>query len=809
MKKHLFATGMLLLSQLYIIAAPPTVTHHIKIDQFGYFPNSRKVAVIADPQTGYNAAESFSPGTGVNQYQIRRWTDDAIIFSGTLTAWNSGATHTQSGDRGWWFDFSSLTTPGSYYVFDVANNVGSYRFEIANNVYAEAMKQAIRVFFYQRINFAKQTPFVEAKWSDAAAFEGANQDRFARSRFDKTNPATARDVHGGWMDAGDYNKYVTFTLSPLCNMLETYRLHPDIFGDNYNIPESGNGIPDLLDEVKWEMDWLKRMQDASGTNGFFLKVGVDNFNAASPPSTDNNPRYYLPECTSSTLTGCAVFALAANVYKALPGLVTYGNDLQTRAINAWARAKVTTADFTTFQTACDDQDIKAGDADAGIEDQREMAIIAAVYLYEATGIAEYRTTFDNLYTQARPVSFGWWGPYYTAVQRALLRYTTLPGATPAVVNNIRSSKAGQNGILSINDYNANSDLYRSSMPDDQYHWGSNEVKANAANHNLDFASFGVNTGQSTLYREVAESYLHWFHGVNPMGKVMLSNMSAYGGEVSVNEFYHSWFGEGTNWDNVQTSLYGPPPGYVPGGPNKNFGVTTINPPFGQPPQKSYREWNTGWNGSFNENSWEITEPSIYGQAAYISLLARIVGNTPGATLPLHILSLRATQSNNITNLHWEVVVPNNSKSFTVQRSPNGRDFESVQTIAAIAGQKNYSAQDPSTKSKDIYYRIKETDANEQVYYSNILRVGTEAKQQVSIYPNPARDFITLNGVAEKAGPVSVKIYDAKGQLVLSSSWTQPAGSFARRIETQTLTKGIYWLSVSGVVNADAMRVMKQ
>lgn len=650
---------------------------------------------------------------------------------------------------------------------------------------------------------------MEAKWSDAAAFEGANQDRFARSRFDKTNPATARDVHGGWMDAGDYNKYVTFTLSPLCNMLETYRLHPDIFGDNYNIPESGNGIPDLLDEVKWEMDWLKRMQDASGTNGFFLKVGVDNFNAASPPSTDNNPRYYLPECTSSTLTGCAVFALAANVYKTLPALVTYGNDLQTRAINAWARAKVTTADFTTFQTACDDQDIKAGDADAGIEDQREMAIIAAVYLYEATGDTEYRTAFDNLYTQARPVSSWWWGPYYTAVQRAMLRYTTLPGATPAVVNNIRTIKAGQNGILSINDYNANTDLYRSSMPDDQYHWGSNEVKANAASHNLDFVSFGVNTGQSTLYLEVAESYLHWFHGVNPMGKVMLSNMNAYGGEESVNEFYHSWFGEGTNWDNVQTSLYGPPPGYVPGGPNKNFGITTINPPFGQPPQKSYREWNTGWNGSFNENSWEITEPSIYGQAAYISLLARIVGNTPGAALPLHILSLRATQSGTITNLHWEVVVPNNSKSFTVQRSPNGRDFENVQTVAAVAGQKNYSAQDPSTKSKDIYYRIKETDANDQVYYSNILRVGADTKQHVSIYPNPARDFITLNGVAEKAGPVSVKIYDAKGQLVLSTTWEQATGRFARRIETQTLTKGIYWLSVSGAVNANAMRVMKQ
>lgn len=247
MKKHLPAIAALLLIQISLFAIPPVITSHIKIDQFGYFPDSRKMAIIADPQTGYNAAESFSPGTGVNQYQVRRWTDDVVVYSGTLTAWNSGATHAQSGDRGWWFDFSSVSTPGSYYVFDVANNVGSNRFEISIDVYAAVLQQAVRVFFYQRINFAKQAPYVETKWSDDAAFEGANQDRFATSRFDKGNPATARDVHGGWMDAGDYNKYVTFTLSPLCNLLETYRMHPTIFADNYNIPESGNGIPDLLD----------------------------------------------------------------------------------------------------------------------------------------------------------------------------------------------------------------------------------------------------------------------------------------------------------------------------------------------------------------------------------------------------------------------------------------------------------------------------------------------------------------------------------------------------------------------------------
>jgi hypothetical protein len=89
--------------------------------------------------------------------------------------------------------------------------------------------------------------------------------------------------------------------------VEAYRINPNVFKDNYNIPESGNGIPDILDELKWELDFLKLMQDATGTNGFLLKVGVDNFNEVTPPSTDTRPRYYLPECTSATISGASMF----------------------------------------------------------------------------------------------------------------------------------------------------------------------------------------------------------------------------------------------------------------------------------------------------------------------------------------------------------------------------------------------------------------------------------------------------------------------------------------------------------------------
>jgi hypothetical protein len=116
--------------------------------------------------------------------------------------------------------------------------------------------------------------------------------------------------------------------------------------------------------------------------------------------------------------------------------------------------------------------------------------------------------------------------------------------------------------------------------------------------NLDFITFNINPSTHAQYKEVAEQYLHWMHGVNPMGMVMLSNMYSYGAEKCANEIYHTWFTDGSIWDNSLTSLNGPAPGYVPGGPNKSYSGTVAGI-TNQPPQKAYKDWNAG----YPENSW--------------------------------------------------------------------------------------------------------------------------------------------------------------------------------------------------------------
>ena len=130
--------------------------------------------------------------------------------------------------------------------------------------------------------------------------------------------------------------------------------------------------------------------------------------------------------------------------------------------------------------------------------------------------------------------------------------------------------------------------------------------------------YDLNADADESYREKALSVVHYLHGVNPLNMVYLTNMYEYGAEYSANEIWHDWFHDGSVWDDALTSERGPAPGYVPGGPNAAYSGQAA-PPVGEPAQKAYRDWNTG-----SGLPWEITEPAIYYQAAYVKLLSNFV-----------------------------------------------------------------------------------------------------------------------------------------------------------------------------------------
>lgn len=609
------------------------VNPFIIVDQFGYLPVSPKIAVIRDPQTGFDAGLSFVPGT--NYIVVNALTGEKV-FRGTPVSWNSGATDISSGDKAWHFDFSAVTATGRYFILDSAQSHRSYTFEISPIVYREVLKHAVRTFFYQRVGFDKDTLYAGAAWADSASHMGPLQDKNCRLYSDKDNTATERDLSGGWYDAGDYNKYTNWTANYIVEMMKAYQESPKAWADDYNIPESGNGIPDLLDEAKWGIDHLLRMQEPDGS-----VLCIVSEAHASPPSLASGQSVYGPATTSASFNTAAAFAISAKVYRAL-NMTDYADTLVSRAEKAWAWGVANPAvKFHNNNESAGTKGVGAGDQEEDDYGRSVSKIEAACFLFEATGKAEYDDYFKANYQQMHLFMWNYAYPYEPIAQDLLLYYTRVPGADATISAGIRSTY--KNAMLTNSEnfpaYYNKKDPYQAHMND--YTWGSNNQKGAQGSMFYNMAYYDLDAAKKQDALKAAQGYIHYIHGVNPLNRVYLSNMYAFGGDNCANEFYHSWFCNGSpRWDRVGVSQYGPPPGYVPGGPNPSYdrdgccststcgsaannalcNSEDLEPPKNQPKQKSYKDFNTSWP----LNSWSVTENSCGYQVNYIKLLSKFV-----------------------------------------------------------------------------------------------------------------------------------------------------------------------------------------
>jgi hypothetical protein len=602
----------------------------IVVDQFGYLPNMKKAAVLRFPKVGYDSNQSYWP----QQLQVVNSATGAVVYTGWPQDWNSLKTDDSSGDQVWHFDFSSITTPGTYEIVDTTNNHRSARFEIGDNIYRNVLIQAVRSFFYQRAGHAKNAGNAGAGWADAASHLKAGQDPQARRFLDRNNANTARDLRGGWFDAGDFNKYTSWTSTYVQDLLDAYTQNPTIWTDDFNLPESYNGIPDLLDEVKWGLDSLVRLQNGDGS-----MLSIVGLSTASPPSASTDPSYYGDASTSATLAAAAAYAHGAKVYGSLnnSAMNTYAADLLARAKRAWNWAQANpNVTFFNNDSGRGTAGLGAGQQEVNDEKRAQLRLFAAIKLFAATGDATYRSYIDSHYTEEPMFAIWFVSAFNAASARNLLYYASLPGATASVSSAIRTRFLDMWGRSDYGGWgaaDAQRDPYRAYISD--YTWGSNGAKANAGTLFTEESYYGISRHTADQVSNAAADYLHYLHGVNPFGKVYLTNMNSFGAENSVNQIFHDWFKHGSAlWDSAKTSTYGPAPGFVVGGPNYNqwdwdnrcpgisadCGSTRPSPPYGQPPQKSYLDFNDGWP----LNSWPISENSNGYQTAYIRLLARFV-----------------------------------------------------------------------------------------------------------------------------------------------------------------------------------------
>jgi hypothetical protein len=603
---------------------------YIMVDQFGYLPKLNKVAVLRSPVIGYDAGQSYTPS---NTLQVVNLANGAVVFSGPAAPWQNGKTDTSSGDRAWTFDFSSVTTPGTYEIVDVERKLRSARFEIGDNVYRNVLIQAVRTFFYQRAGQIKKAAHAGANWADGASHLGPGQDSQARRFLDKKNPATERDLRGGWFDAGDMNKYTSWTAGYTQELMDAYVQNPSVWTDDFNLPESNNGIPDLLDEAKWGMDSLVRLQNDDGS-----VLSVVTMAGGSPPSSATGPSYYGDASTSATLAAAAAYAEGAKVFGSLdnPAMKAYAADLLSRAKRAydWAVANPQVV-FRNNDASNKTAGLAVGQQETDDKGRAVMRMQTAIKLFAATGDASYRDYVDAHYKEAEMFKNWSLSGFSAGDARVVLYYAALPGATASVAADIRTRYLDLMGRPDYDNWGAvesQKDPYRAHIG--AYTWSSNSVKANAGTLFAEEAYYGIGRHTAEQANNAAADYLHYLHGVNPLGKVYLTNMTSFGAQNSTNHIWHTWFFNGTPWGDAKNSAYGPAPGFVVGGPagsqwdwdggcpgaSPKCGATRPTPPYGQPPQKSYADFNDGWP----LNSWSISENSNGYQVAYIRLLARFV-----------------------------------------------------------------------------------------------------------------------------------------------------------------------------------------
>jgi endoglucanase len=786
----------------------------IKIDQFGYLPNAQKIAIISRPVLGYNGGSTFTPGIGANVYKVKDANTNAVVFSGTISAWNAGATDAISGDKTWWFDFSAVTTPGNYYIFDATTSEQSHTFTIDTIVYSAILQTCQKMYYYQRCGVEKFATFAGAPYSDAACHIGGNnQDAQCRLYSSPNDVSTNKDLSGGWHDAGDYSKYVNFTQEAINDLLLAYKENPDVWNDATGIPESGNGIPDILDHIKIETDWLLKMQQTNGS--VLCIVGTQNFANASPPSADAAQRVYGPATTSASFTTAVVLAQASHIMAAIPALNSYSATLQTAAINAYNWA-VSNPNITFYNSG---GTIAAGENELGSTYEiNARQFDANVYLYACTGLAAYKNYIDANYASIHAMQWYYWYQFELGHQDALLYYaklsgTYLPTATVAadIIANYTTSITANNPE-SLPGFINKSSSYNAYMHANNYTWNSHNFIAHNAIMMYDAITYNINAANHTNYRNAANAYLSYYHGVNPLDNTYLTNTTSLGADHCITEIYHAWFTDGSVWDKTGTSLYGPPAGYLTGGVNPSYtlddccntnscgtagntlcNAASVTPPIGQPPLKSYKDFNTDWP----QNSFKITEIGIYTQAAYLRLLSKFA--TPISTLPLAIaptdLYLHGQIINNAILLKWNDKSLENYANIVLQKSNDGISFENVLVINNTT---NTFIDKQTSLFQKYYYRLQGVQ-NSQIVYSNMASFSM--MPSIEIYPNPVKNVLCSNGINCK----KIIITNTSGATIMVFTDAQKQ-QFANGINVENLPTGLYFITM---IQADGGQMVKR
>ncbi|MBQ8094262.1 MAG: glycoside hydrolase family 9 protein [Clostridia bacterium] len=531
----------------------------ILTNQVGYFPSADKMAVLLTDQdipVAFSVYDEFG----------------REVFSGLTELYGLDR---DSGDSLQKIDFTVLTDEGTY---TIRTNDGrtSRPFRIGcTQAYSAMMFDALNYFYQNRSGIAIESRYITSGDVSTLARAAGHVPDVAQIEqiWGYTGTSGTQDVSGGWYDAGDQGKYIVnggIALWTMQNQYETAKRlgREQQFADGtMSIPENGNGRPDLLDEARFELEWMFTMlvQDGPCKDMVYHKIHDEKWTGLGvAPADDTQKRVIKPPTTASTLNVAACAAQAARIWSGLDD--DFAKQCLDVAVRTYAAAKANPAMYAPL-------DETIGGGAYGDDTVTDEFYWAACELYLTTGdSAYYKDMTASDFFCSIPVglsggesintyaSFDWG---HTSALGTLslivcsgrvntedysLAVDNLLSAAGMYLNRIKYQGYGQPYTVSTLAYN-----------DDEtgYVWGSNSLVVN----NSMVMAYAYMVSGDPKYLNGAVSGMDYLLGRNPMD---MSYVTGYG--VHTSRYPHHRF-----WANQINEAYPMAPcGVLTGGPNSGM-----------------------------------------------------------------------------------------------------------------------------------------------------------------------------------------------------------------------------------------------
>ena len=285
------------------------VTGSIQINQVGYAPQARKQAYIGNWLGTAGPMPIDSRRFDVVDAKTGETVlEDELELRVANDPWSGNDVYTAN--------FSTLQTPGYYYL-RVPGLGYSDIFRIAPDVYDSVYRTTARHFYHHRnstpISAPWATPGHERPGGIPPRHDAVYHPSIAGTPLGNDEPANGRHtVSGGWFDAGDYGQYIPNAAPVWYVVSAALDIAPQQFLDgDLNIPESGNGLPDLIDELDWGMNWALGMQDPAD-GGVYFRVASATWDSGLPHEVTAD-RLIAEKTSHATASFAAMAAIHARL----------------------------------------------------------------------------------------------------------------------------------------------------------------------------------------------------------------------------------------------------------------------------------------------------------------------------------------------------------------------------------------------------------------------------------------------------------------------------------------------------------------